>query len=60
MPLPVVEVEMHQQNPMRALVVEDEFMIRLDLEQLLAGFGFPVDGFADPRSAEATPPWKMP
>ena len=44
---------MHQQNPMRALVVEDEFMIRLDLEQLLAGFGFPVDGFADPRSAEA-------
>lgn len=41
------------QDSLRALVVEDEFMIRLDIEQMLAGFGFGVDGFADPRSAQA-------
>lgn len=44
---------MNRQSCMRALIVEDEFLIRLDLEQMLAGFGFTVDGFADPRSAEA-------
>lgn len=42
----------HQLFPRQALVVEDELLIRLDLEDYLIGRGFEVQGFGDPRSAE--------
>lgn len=42
----------HQVFPKHALVVEDEVLIRLDLEDYLVGRGFEVQGFGDPRSAE--------